>query len=196
MKVLMKNFHGLERTSCTPMKSSTYIMNDTPTNPVLLRKLDQYARCFIFFFSFFHFFYFVKANSSLSNIHSDKTYRITLLGPYTERIRSLFSLIISSSTHFISLIPPRLSNLVTFKLILLTFTQILNQENFYYIQTKHSNDKSKKPLFFPSLSFCLFTHLTTFIFSVGQRRARDFIPLGFPLEQEMDGTISPGHSLM
>ena len=105
MKVLMKNFHGLERTSCTPMKSSTYIMNDTPTNPVLLRKLDQYARCFIFFFSFFLFFYFVKANSSLSNIHSDKTYQIALLGPYTEQIRSLFSLINSSSIHLFSPIP-------------------------------------------------------------------------------------------
>ena len=58
MKVLMKNFHGLEQTSCTPMKSLTYIMNDTLTNPVLLRKLDQYARCFYFLFFCFSFLLF------------------------------------------------------------------------------------------------------------------------------------------
>ena len=108
-------------------------------------------------FSFFLFFYFVEANSSLSNIHSDKTYRIALLGPYTERIRSLFSLINSSSIHLFSPIPLRLSNSVTFKLILLIFTQIFNQENFYYIQTKQFYLQVQKTPTFP-FSFLLPYH--------------------------------------
>ena len=160
MKVLMKNFHGLERTSCTPMKSSTYIMNDTPTNPVLLRKLDQYARCFIFFFSFFLFFYFVKANSSLSNIHSDKTYRIALLGPYTKRIRSLFSLINSSSIYLFFTHSTE-SNSVTFKLILLTFTQIFKSRKFLLYTKQFYLQVQKTPTFpfsflLPYHSFCYF----------------------------------------
>ena len=152
-------------------------------------------------FTFFFFLFFFSFISWKQILHSSIFTQIKLTeSPYSVLIHwicSLFSLIISSSIHFISLIPPRLSNSVTFKLILLTFTQILNQESFHYIQTKHSNYKSKKkPLLFPSLSLCLVTHLTTLIFSFGRRWARDFIPLGFLLEQETDGTTGVGHSLM
>ena len=125
-------------------------MNDTPTNPVLLRKLDQYARCFIFFFFVFSFVFFVKTNSSLSNIHSDKTYRITLLGPYTERIRSLFSLINSSSIYLFFTHSTE-SNSVTFKLTLLTFTQIFKSRKFLLYTNKTILTTSPKNPYFSLL---------------------------------------------
>ena len=106
---------------------------------------------YFLFFSFFLFFYFMKANSSLSNIHSDKTYRIALLGPYTERIRSLFSLINSSSIHLFSPIPLRLSNSVTFKLILLTFTQIFKSRKFLLYTNKTILFTSPKNSYFSLL---------------------------------------------
>ena len=102
------------------------------------------------FFSFFLFFYFMKANSSLSNIHSDKTYRIALLGPYTERIRSLFSLINSSSIYLFFTHSTEL-NSVTFKLILLTFTQIFKSRKFLLYTNKTILFTSPKNSYFSLL---------------------------------------------